>query len=107
MAAAYKKTLAAQTSDAARNSVRTGQKAWLAERDHRCALDHVKPRQDSEDGLSPQQFGQLTCLQTIYPPRIAGLIDIAPPPLVPVGVKPVRSEDHTDELQSLMTHSYP
>src|SRR3546814_12128539 len=41
------------------------------------------------DGLSPQQFGQLTCLQTIYPPRIAGLMDIAAPPLVPVGVKTV------------------
>src|SRR3546814_18706843 len=31
----------------------------------------------------------LTCLQTIYPPRIAGLMDIAAPPLVPVGVKTV------------------
>ena len=89
MAAAYKNTLARQTDDTARNAVRSGQKAWLAERDRRCALNTVKPRPDSEEGLSPQQFGQLICLQTMYPPRIVQLMDLAAPPLVPLHIKTV------------------
>ncbi len=92
MAAAYRTAIAAQGGDAAIASVRPGQKAWLAERDRRCALKNVKPRQGSEEGLSPQEFGQLICLQTIYPPRIAQLMDIAAPPLVPIDVKMVPIE---------------
>ena len=47
----------------------------------------MTPRDGSEDGLDPREFGQLLCLQAIYPPRIAQLIDIAAPPLVPVDVR--------------------
>lgn len=89
MAATFKATLAAQKDDAAVASVRAGQKAWLAERDRRCALANVTPKAGSEEGLSPRQFGQLLCLQAIYPPRIAQLMDIAAPPLVPIETKTV------------------
>lgn len=47
----------------------------------------MTPRDGSEEGLDPREFGQLLCLQTIYPPRIAQLIDIAAPPLVPLDVR--------------------
>lgn len=89
MAAAYKTALAAQKDEAATASVKANQKAWLAERDKSCGLDNVAPREGSEDGLSPQEFGQLMCLQAIYPARIAQLMDIAAPPLVPLDVKTV------------------
>ena len=92
MAAAYKTAMAAQKDEAATASVKANQKAWLAERDKSCALDKVTPREGSEDGLSPKEFGQLICLQAIYPPRIAQLMDIAAPPLVPLDVKTVPVE---------------
>ncbi|MEH6949911.1 lysozyme inhibitor LprI family protein [Nitrobacter sp. NHB1] len=92
MAAAYKKAIAAHDGEAAIASVKADQKAWLAERDRRCGLKTVKPREGSEEGLSPQQFGQLMCLQFIYPPRIAQLMDLAAPPLVPVNIKTVPIE---------------
>lgn len=92
MAAAFKATLTAQKGDAAIASVRASQKAWLAERNRRCGLANVTPKAGSEEGLSPQQFGQLFCLQAIYPPRIAQLMDIAAPPLVPLDIKTVPIE---------------
>jgi uncharacterized protein YecT (DUF1311 family) len=92
MAADYKKAIAVQGGEAVIASVKAGQKAWLAERDRRCALENVKPKEGSEEGLSPQEFGQLICLQTIYPPRIAQLMDIAASPLVPRDVKTVPVE---------------
>lgn len=92
MAAAYKKAIAAHGDEAAIASVKANQKAWLAERDRRCAPNNVKPKEGSEEGLSPQQSGQLMCLQFIYPPRIAQLMDIAAPPLVPLDVKMVPIE---------------
>ena len=87
MAAAFKGTLAAQKGDAAIASVRAGQRAWLAERARRCGLANVIPKAGSEEGLTPQQFGQLLCLHAIYPPRIAQLMDIAALPLVPLDIK--------------------
>lgn len=92
MAQAFKATLAAQKDDAAVASVRAGQKAWLAERDRRCGLANVTPKAGSEEGLSPRQFGQLLCLQAVYPPRIAQLMDLAALPLVPVDIKTVPIE---------------
>jgi uncharacterized protein YecT (DUF1311 family) len=92
MATAYKKAIAAHNDEAAIASVKADQKAWLSERDRRCALKTVKPKDGSEDGLSPQQFGQLICLQSIYPPRIAQLMDLAAPPLVPIDIKTVPIE---------------
>ena len=92
MAAAYKTAMAAQEGEAAIASVKAGQKAWLAERDHRCALDNETPTPNSEDGSSPQEFGQFLCLLFIYPPRIAQLMDLAAPPLVPLDVKMVPIE---------------
>jgi uncharacterized protein YecT (DUF1311 family) len=92
VAAAYKKAIAAQDGEAAIASVKANQKAWLTERDRRCALKNVTPKEGSEEGLSPQQFGQLMCLQFIYPPRIAQLMDTAAPPLVPLDVKMVPIE---------------
>ncbi len=92
MAAAFKATLTAQKDDAAIASVRADQKAWLAERDRRCGLANVTPKVGNEEGLSPRQFGQLLCLQAIYPPRIAQLMDIAAPPLVPLDIKTVPIE---------------
>lgn len=92
MTAAYRTAIAAQGGEAAIAAVRSGQKAWLAERDRRCALANVKPTEGSEEGLSPQEFGQLICLQAIYPPRIAQLMDIAAPPLAPIDVKTVPIE---------------
>ncbi|HEU4806084.1 MAG TPA: lysozyme inhibitor LprI family protein [Nitrobacter sp.] len=92
MATAYKKAIAARNDEAAIASVKADQKAWLSERDRRCALNNVTPKEGSEEGLSPQQFGQLMCLQFIYPPRIAQLMDIAAPPLVPFDVKMVPIE---------------
>ena len=91
MAETFKATLAAQKDEAAVASVRADQKAWLAERDRRCGLDNVTPQEGSEEGLSPKEFGQLLCLQAIYPQRIARLMDLAAPPLVPtdVGTVPV------------------
>lgn len=92
MAAAYRTAIAAQEDEAEIASVKAGQKAWLSERDQRCALDSVKPNPNSEEGLSPQEFGQLLCLQFIYPPRIAQLMDLVAPPLVPRDVKMVPIE---------------
>lgn len=89
MADAFKVALAAQPGDAAIASVRAGQKAWLAERDRRCGLEHVTPQEGSEEGLSPKEFGQLMCLQAIYPPRIARLMDVTAAPLAPVDVRTV------------------
>ncbi|MHA6645031.1 lysozyme inhibitor LprI family protein [Mesorhizobium sp. A623] len=90
IAAAYKAALATQAGEAA--SVKARQKAWLVERDSRCALDNVTPSPGSEEGLSPREFGQLLCLQAVYPPRIAQLLDLAVPPLVPLDVKTVPIE---------------
>jgi len=92
MADAYKTTLAAQKGEAVISSVKAGQQAWLSERDRRCALDAVKPNPNSEEGLSPQEFGQLMCLQAIYPERIAQLMDITAAPLAPLDVKTVPTE---------------
>ncbi len=92
MADAFKAALAAQKDEAAAASVKANQKAWLADRDRRCGLESVTPQEGSEDGLSPQEFGQLLCLQAIYPQRIAQLIEIAAPPLVPLDVKTVPVE---------------
>jgi uncharacterized protein YecT (DUF1311 family) len=92
MAVAYKAALAAQKGEAAIASVKANQKAWLAERDKSCGLNKVAPREGSEEGLSPQEFGQLMCLQAIYPARIAQLMDITAPPLVPIDVKTVPIE---------------
>lgn len=92
MAAAYRAALAAQEGEAAVASVKAGQRAWLAGRDERCGLERVTPQDGSEEGLDPREFGQLLCLQAIYPPRIAQLIDIAAPPLVPVDVRTVPVE---------------
>mgnify|MGYP003553339770 CR=1 FL=1 len=49
MADTFKATLAAQKSDAAMAAVRDGQKAWLTERDRRCELANVTPKDGSED----------------------------------------------------------
>jgi len=92
MAAAYKTAMAVQNGEAARALVRAGQRAWLAERDRRCGLDTVQPKPGSEEGLDPREFGQLVCLQAIYPPRIARLMDIAAPPLTPRELKTVQLE---------------
>lgn len=92
MAEAFKATLAAQDDEAAVASVRADQKAWLAERDRRCGLESVTPQEGSEEGLSPKEFGQLLCLQAIYPQRIAQLMDLAAPPLVPADVRTVPVE---------------
>lgn len=89
VADAFKAALAAEHREGAVASAKANQKAWLAERDHRCALNDVTPKAGSEDGLSPREFGQLLCLQAIYPPRIAQLMDIATPPLLPLDIKMV------------------
>lgn len=90
MAKAFKATLAARKGDeAAIAAIRANQKAWLAERDRRCGLGNVTPKNGSEDGLSPREFGQLLCLQAIYPPRAAQLMDLAAPPLTPLEIKTV------------------
>jgi uncharacterized protein YecT (DUF1311 family) len=91
MAEAFKAALAAQDGEAAAR-VKTGQKAWLADRDRRCGLETVAPQEGGEDGLSPKEFGQLLCLQAIYPARIAQLMDLAAPPLVPLDVRTVPVE---------------
>ena len=92
MADAFKAALAAQDGEAAVASVKANQKAWLADRDRRCGLESVTPQEGSEDGLSPREFGQLLCLQAIYPQRIAQLMEIAAPPLLPLDVKTVPVE---------------
>ncbi len=93
MAKAFKATLAARKGDgAAIASIRASQKAWLSERDRRCGLTNVTPKAGSEEGLSPRAFGQLLCLQAIYPPRIAQLMDLAAPPLEPREIKTVPIE---------------
>ena len=92
MAAAYRTAIAAQKGETAVAAVKAGQKSWLAGRDHRCGLANVTPKAGSEEGLSPRQFGQLLCLQAIYPPRIAQLMDIAARPLVPLDIKTVPIE---------------
>jgi len=92
MAKAFRQALAAQEEPAARKTLQAGQRAWLAARNRRCALDAVKPVRDSEEGLTPQEYGQLFCLQAIYPPRIAALIDAAAPPLVPETVTTLPNE---------------
>ncbi|OWT61902.1 lysozyme inhibitor LprI family protein [Candidimonas nitroreducens] len=92
MTAAYKTALAAQHGEAAVAAARQSQREWLARRDRRCALNKVTPREGSEEGLSPRQFGQLMCLQTAYPARIAQLMDIAAAPLVPRKVETVPVE---------------
>lgn len=92
MADAYRTALMAQDGEAALASAKASQKAWLAERDTRCGLDSVPPLEGSEDGLSPKEYGQFMCLQTIYPERIAQLMDMSAPPLVPLDVKMVPIE---------------
>ena len=92
MADAFRATLAAQKDEAAVAAVKAGQKAWLAGRDRDCGLDAVAPVEGSEEGLSPQEFGQLICLQAIYPPRIAQLADLAAPPLIPLDIRAVQVE---------------
>jgi uncharacterized protein YecT (DUF1311 family) len=93
MAKTFKATLAARKGDdAAIASIRANQKAWLGERDRRCGLTNVTPKDGSEEGLSPRAFGQLLCLQAIYPPRIAQLMDLAAPPLTPLAIKTVPIE---------------
>lgn len=92
MADAFKTALAAQKDAATVALVKADQKTWLAERDGRCALENVTPREGSEDGLSPKEFGQLMCLQAIYPQRIAQLMDLTAPPLVPLAVRTVPVE---------------
>lgn len=92
MAEAFRATLGAQKDEAAVASVRADQKAWLAERDRRCGLENVTPREGSEDGLDPKEFGQLLCLQAIYPQRIAQLADVAAPPLTPTDIRTVPIE---------------
>jgi len=89
MADAYQTALSAQHGEAALAAAKASQKAWLAERDTRCGLDNVTPMAGSVDGLNPKAFGQFLCLQTIYPERIAQLMDITAPPLVPLDVKTV------------------
>ena len=92
MADAYKTALMAQDGEAALASAKASQKAWLAERDTRCGLDSVTPLEGSVDGLSPKEYGQFMCLQTIYPERLAQLMDMSVPPLVPFDVKMVPIE---------------
>lgn len=92
MADAFRAALAAEHRDGAVASAKANQKAWLAERDYRCALNNVTPKAGSEEGLSPREFGQLLCLQAIYPPRIAQLKDMAALPLVPLDIKTVPIE---------------
>lgn len=103
MADAFKATLAAQKGEAAVAAVRADQKAWLAGRDRCCGLENVTPREGSEEGLSAKEFGQLLCLQAVYPPRIAQLMDLAAPPLVPLDVRTVPVEPlqaaYPDDLQ--------
>ena len=92
MAKAYQTALSAQDGEAALAAVKASQRGWLAERDTRCGLDNVTPMAGSVDGLNPKEFGQFICLQTIYPERIAQLMDITAPPLVPMNVKTVPIE---------------
>lgn len=92
MADAYQTALMAQDGEAAFASVKASQKAWLAERDTRCGLDNVTPLEGSVDGPSPKEYGQLMCLQTIYPERLAQLMDMTAPPLVPLDVRTVPVE---------------
>ena len=91
MAAAYRAALADQPGEDERKGAAENQKAWLATRDERCALDAVKPDPGSEEGLSPKEFGQLLCLQDIYGSRIAYLQDMILP-LVPVSVTTLPTE---------------
>lgn len=92
MAETFRATLAAQKGEAATASIRADQKAWLAERDRSCGLENVAPVEGSEEGLSPKEFGQLLCLQAIYPQRIAQLMDLSAPPLAPLDVRTVPVE---------------
>ncbi|MGB3538295.1 MAG: lysozyme inhibitor LprI family protein [Mesorhizobium sp.] len=85
MAAAYRAALTVQPDEGERTLVEQDQQRWLAARDAQCALDAVKPDPGSEEGLSPQEFGQLLCLQDMYGSQIAHLEDMVPP-LVPVSV---------------------
>jgi uncharacterized protein YecT (DUF1311 family) len=91
MAVAYRAALADQPGEDERKGAAENQKAWLATRDERCALDAVKPDPGSEEGLSPKEFGQLLCLQDIYGSRIAYLRDMILP-LVPVSVTTLPTE---------------
>ncbi len=104
MAAAYKAAMAAQDGKVAA-TLKADQKAWLAERDRRCALNNVTPRQGSEEGLGPREFGQLICLQAIYPPRIARIMDFTAPPLAPrhtavVPIEPLKTAYPDDWRQA-------
>lgn len=92
MADAFKTAVAAQKNEAAVAAVRASQKAWLAGRDKRCGLDNVMPQEGGKDELNPKEFGQLICLQAIHPERIAQLMDLAAPPLVPTDVRAVPAE---------------
>lgn len=82
MAAAYQAALTVQADDDERTLVEQDHQRWLTARDEQCALDAVKPDPGSEAGLSPQEFGQLLCLQDVYASHIAHLEDMVPPPLV-------------------------
>lgn len=92
MADAYRTALMAQDGEAALAAAKASQKAWLSERDTRCGLDSVTPLEGSVDGLSPKEYGQFMCLQTIYPERLAQLMDMSVTPLVPFDVKMVPIE---------------
>lgn len=91
MAAAYRAALAVQPDEDERTLVVEDHKRWLAARDEQCALNAVKPDPGSEEGLSPQEFGQLLCLQDMYGAQIAHLEDMVPP-LVPVSVTTLPAE---------------
>lgn len=91
MAAAYRAALAEQPDEDERKLVVADHKRWLAARDERCALDAVKPDPGSEEGLSPQEYGQLLCLQDMYGSQIAHLEDMILP-LVPVSVATLPTE---------------
>lgn len=81
------------SGDAATSAdIRAGQKAWLASRNQRCALDAVTPVPDHEQDMDPQEYGQVLCLAIIYPIRVAQLMDSAYPPLKPFAVNVVPTE---------------
>lgn len=84
MAAAYQAAMISQPNAAALMAARAQQRAWLAERDQRCSLANVQPlAAKKRSTLSPQELGQRLCLQTLYPPQIARLVNLAAPALMP------------------------
>lgn len=88
MAAAYQAALNAQPDKADLVAARAEQRTWLAERDHRCSLANVQPlATEKHSAFSPQELGQRLCLQTLYPPQIARLMDLAAPALMPQEIR--------------------